>query len=246
MSLSHQRVPSAVFAHFAGHWQDWHTELVERQVKQAVTLVLASKYFSAEQLWEAWQAGWTHFGENRVQDLLSKQAYFETRLQNDPLTASLAKAPPLWELIGHLQANKVLKVVGAVQRIQSIDSWSLAQKVHQRAMVLGVQQRCLLQVNLSGEPAKEGFTWEGLNQHFEGLTNLAGLVMEGFMGMSGLLSSEAKRQEEFASLRVFRDNCQRLYGRSFPELSMGMSEDYPLALGEGATIVRLGRRFMVN
>jgi pyridoxal phosphate enzyme (YggS family) len=197
-----------------------------------VTLVIATKSADVALMQTLCQAGVNHFGENRLQDALSKQAVL--------LDGSIH-----WHLIGHLQGNKTLKAIEAgFSLIHSIDSEALALRVHRHAMQHGCRQSVLMQVNISQEATKYGFTSEALEEAFERLVKLDGLAVEGLMTMAPAQASSEERLAVFTALRELRDRLQAKSGHPLPTLSMGMSDDYLEALQAGSTMIRLGRALL--
>lgn len=213
-----------------------------------ITLVVASKYATAEQVRTGYAAGLRHFGENRVQDALTKQAALANTLGDDAH----------WHFIGHLQKNKINKVIGRFELIHSIDSLELAEALSNKTMAQPVAnkalahldqlqehkpQKILLQVNTSGETSKQGISPEHCRQQFEQFLALPGIEICGLMTMAPLEASEVQKHGVFSGLATLRDQLRREFATPLPELSMGMSQDYIPALACGATILRIGRYF---
>ncbi len=170
-------------------------------------------------------AGLTDVGENRVQEALEKRA-------------ALADVAVDWHLIGTLQRNKARLAVGRFALIHSVDRVELGADLARRAAP-GTRQAILVQVNCSGEPQKGGVEPNGLPALLDVLTPLTGLDVRGLMTMSALTDDQAEQRRAFRLLRDLRDAAERS-GYRLPELSMGMSGDYPVAVEEGATMIRLG------
>jgi pyridoxal phosphate enzyme (YggS family) len=170
-------------------------------------------------------AGLTDVGENRVQEALEKRA-------------ALADVAVDWHLIGTLQRNKARLAVGRFALIHSVDRVELGADLARRAAP-GIRQAILVQVNCSGEPQKGGVEPNGLPVLLDALTPLTGLDVRGLMTMSALTDDQAEQRRAFRLLRDLRDAAERS-GYRLPELSMGMSGDYPVAVEEGATMIRLG------
>lgn len=192
----------------------------------AVELVAVSKTQPPEALREAFAAGQTLFGENRVQEILAKQ----------PLLASALR----WHLIGPLQSNKVRKVLPRVEMIESVHSLDIARDINRIAAELGLHPRVLLEVNVAEESSKHGFPVEGLKGQLEELYALDRLYIQGLMCIPPPAADPQKSRPYFAGLRALRDDLERLGGAPLPELSMGMSHDFEVAIEEGATLVRVG------
>jgi pyridoxal phosphate enzyme (YggS family) len=191
-----------------------------------VTLVAVSKGRSLESIRAAVSAGQTVFGENRARELCDKM---------DRLDADLE-----WHFVGHLQRNKVNMVVGKVALIHSVDSLRLLEAVALRAEELGMIQDILLQVNVSGEESKYGIAAERTAELLEAELDLAAVRVRGLMTMAPL-AVEAEIRPCFRRLRELRDELARDYpAASLDILSMGMTQDFEVALEEGANMVRIG------
>jgi pyridoxal phosphate enzyme (YggS family) len=190
-----------------------------------VRIVAVTKTHGPEAVRAALAAGLVDVGENRVQEALQKQA-------------ALDGAPVAWHLIGTLQRNKVRHAAGRFELIHSVDRVELAIELDRRTPEAG-RQRVLIQVNCSDEPQKGGVEPAGLPGLLEALRPLQRLEVDGLMTMSALTDDAAEQRRAFRELRELRDRCER-EGHRLPELSMGMSGDYPVAVEEGATMIRLG------
>lgn len=191
-----------------------------------ITLVAVSKNHPAERISEAVEAGQTVFGENRVQEALVKIPRLPGSLR--------------WHLIGHLQSNKVRKALPHFDLIHGVDSPDLARDIERIAAEEGLFPRILLEVNVSGESSKHGFSPDSLEHHLEELLAMPRLQIEGFMTMAPLAADPEASRPHFRSLRALRDRLANRAGIPFSVLSMGMSGDYEVAVEEGATIVRVG------
>lgn len=191
---------------------------------QSVTIVAVTKTHGPDAVQAAWDAGVGDVGENRVQEALSKME-------------SVA-APVRWHLIGHLQRNKV-RSIDRFHLVHSIDSERLAEAVSGVGSTLGRPVDVLMQVNVVGEESKGGFspaTWQREAEHLAALT---GLRVRGVMTMAPLDADEPTLHSVFAGARAAREALCTA-GHAATELSMGMSNDYEIAVEEGATMVRLG------
>ena len=194
-----------------------------------ITLVAVSKTKPLELVKIAYQLGVTNFGENRVQDALPKIAEFQ---------------PPdlRWHMIGHLQSNKAAKVVGAFACVQSLDSLHLAQTLNRHAEEQQRRLPVLLQVNISGEHSKEGMTPEDTPTMARQIVNLPQLEVQGLMTVAPLVQNPEEVRPVFRALRMLQQRLRdEVAGSSWQQLSMGMTDDYAIAIEEGATIVRVGR-----
>lgn len=192
----------------------------------SVTLVAVSKTWPAEDVAEAAAAGQRIFGENKVQELLAKAPECPSGLE--------------WHLIGHLQSNKVRKVLPACALIHSIDSTDLARDVSRIAGELGMTARVLLQVNVASDEAKFGFPVAVVKAAFGEIAALPGLEIIGLMTVPPYEEDVEKVRPHFAALRRLRDELSDAHKIALPELSMGMSHDFQIAVAEGATLVRVG------
>lgn len=190
-----------------------------------VTIVAVTKTHGPEAVRAVAAAGLRIVGENRVQEALAKQE-------------AVADCPVEWHLIGSLQRNKVRHAVGRFGLIHSVDRATLARELHRRVPE-GERQRILVQVNCSGESQKGGVAPADLEPLVEEILGLDRLEMCGLMTMAALATDEAAQRRTFSRLRELRDGLKNL-GSPGAELSMGMSGDYPIAVAEGATMVRLG------
>ena len=194
---------------------------------QAVTIVAVTKTHGPDAVEAAFRAGLADVGENRVQEALPKM--------------DAVSVPVRWHLIGHLQRNKV-KVLPRFQLLHSLDSGRLADAVHEFASRSGnaaTPVDALVQVNVVGEETKGGFERAEWAPEAERLTQLGGIRVRGVMTMAPLDADEATLRRVFRGAREARD-VFRAAGHQATELSMGMSNDYEVAVEEGATLVRLG------
>ena len=191
-------------------------------------LVAVTKSVTADTIERLAHLGVLDIAENRVQPAMQKQA-------------QLAHLPQLrWHLIGPVQRNKVNKVVGKFQLIHSVDSVEIAQAISQAALQKGIIQPVLLQVNISNEATKHGFTAEQVTKNASQLAALKGLKVHGLMTMAPFGADEAMCCMCFGQLFTLKHMLQDTFGDLFSELSMGMSGDYAHALQQGATIIRIG------
>jgi pyridoxal phosphate enzyme (YggS family) len=194
-----------------------------------ITLVAVSKTKPLEIIKIAYNLGVTHFGENRIQEVLTKVAAF---------------SPPTlaWHMIGHLQSNKVGKATGIFACIHSVDSLHLAQLLNRRAEHAGMRQTVLLQVNVSGESSKEGMTVEETIPLARQIVTLPYLDVQGLMTIAPLVEDAEQVRPVFRALRHLRGRLrQEIPDATWSHLSMGMTDDFQVAIEEGATIVRVGR-----
>lgn len=201
-----------------------------------VRLVAVTKYVDAATAAALLSAGCNLWGESRPQDLWKKHSKLPD------VADSAAAANVQWHLIGHLQRNKVARTLPLVALIHSVDSLRLLQELQAEAARQSRRAAVLLEVNVSGDAAKHGFSADELPTLFEQLSPLPNLAVQGLMAMSGVESDDDTVRREFAALRTQRDRLrQAWHGRfSLDELSMGMSGDFEAAIAEGATLVRIG------
>jgi PLP dependent protein len=197
------------------------------RTEAAVQIVAVSKTIPAATVHSAFELGFTTFGENRVQEARAK-------IQDLQLPGIR------WELIGHLQTNKAARAVELFSRIQSVDSLRLAELLHHEASRLGLVLPVLVEVNVAGESSKSGFASEDLAAAVVALRHLPALQPEGLMTIAPLARSSEEVRPIFRELRRWRDRL-REESEGWNELSMGMSDDFEVAIEEGATIVRIGR-----
>jgi pyridoxal phosphate enzyme (YggS family) len=190
-----------------------------------VRIIAVTKGHGPEAVRAAERAGLADIGENRVQEAMEKQGL-------------LGDLPVAWHLIGTLQRNKARHAAGRFDLIHSVDRLELAAELDRRT-VADARQRMLVQVNCSDEPQKGGVEPAALPELLEGMRALPRAEVIGLMTMSALTDDTAEQRRAFGRLRDLRDAAER-DGHRLPELSMGMSGDYPVAVEEGATMIRLG------
>ncbi len=194
-----------------------------------VRLVAATKTVAVEHIAEGVRAGLSILGENRVQEAL-------------PKIAALTQAPVHWHFIGQLQRRKVRSVIGLFDLIQSVDSLDLAQEIDRRAGEAGRQQNVLLEVNIGREPTKAGFQPDDVVRLIPMLAQLSHTCIKGLMTIPPPTADPDSARPYF---RQLHDLARRIAALDVPtvrmdELSMGMSNDYEVAIEEGATLVRVG------
>lgn len=213
-------------------------ERVERAAGRAgrraeeITLVAVSKTFPADAIRDAFDAGLRHFGENRVQEWESKHP-------------SLSNLGATWHLIGHLQSNKAARAAYLFHTVDSVDSLALAQKLDRALSVPGERSvperlRILIEVRLAPEETKSGASEAELPALAEGVLALPRLELSGLMCIPPLLDDAGRTRPYFAKLREVRNSLSSRVGLALPVLSMGMSQDFEVAIEEGATEIRVG------
>ena len=198
-----------------------------RRDPASVTLVAVSKTVPVEAVREALAAGQAVFGENRVQEAVAKIDQLGPRAR--------------WHLVGHLQRNKARHAVGRFELIHSVDDAELARELDRRAGAAARVQPVLVQVNLSREPTKTGTEEEGLAPLVDAVAALDHLDLRGLMTIPPPVEVAEASRPWFAKLREVRDRAAVRVGRELPDLSMGMTDDFEVAVEEGATLVRVGR-----
>ena len=196
------------------------------RVADEIVLVAITKTHPAERVREAIEAGQSLFGESRVQ---------EARAKIPELPSSLR-----WHFVGHLQKNKIRQALPLFEMIHSVDSLGLAQEMNRIAEEDGMHPRVLLEVNVAGEGSKFGFSPDKLREQMEELLRLPRLSILGLMTIPPLAEEAEASRKYFVQLRELRDRLQTEFRVDFGQLSMGMTQDFPIAIEEGATLVRVG------
>ena len=204
---------------------------IRKNIPQNVSLVCVSKFHPENAILEAYNCGERIFGESRVQELLAKQTKLPADIQ--------------WHFIGHLQSNKIKLILPTVSLIHGVDSSNLLKEINSRALKAGRVVSCLLQVHIAREETKFGFSIEEIHQMLSGIEfgSLENVQINGLMGMATLTDDKEQIRAEFRTLRQLFDELKREYfqnNENFCELSMGMSDDYQIAIDEGSTMVRIG------
>lgn len=197
---------------------------VQKDIENKATLVAVSKTRTKEEIEEAYNCGCRIFGENRVQELKDK---YDSRYE--------------WHLIGHLQRNKVKDVVPLVSMIESLDSMRLAQEIEKECSKINKIMPVLVEVNISREENKTGIYFEECLSFVKNCMKFEHLDIQGLMCVGPLTDDEEHIHECFEKMRVLFQRLQTEYGKDkIKYLSMGMSQDYPIALEHGSNLVRIG------
>lgn len=206
-----------------------------------VTLVAISKQKTPEDIQAAIRAGLRHIGENRVEEGMRKI----------PLVRAAGECAVTWHMVGHVQSRKVKHVITHFDLVQSIDSVRLAQRFSRLARDADREVDALLEINVSGEASKygfQGYNWyrdvavrDRLLKELGEIASLPNLRARGLMTMAPLGADEKTNRRVFADLYALRESLQDLLDVELPELSMGMTDDFELAIEEGATMIRVGR-----
>jgi pyridoxal phosphate enzyme (YggS family) len=191
-----------------------------------IELVAITKTHPADKVREAIEAGQTLFGESRVQ---------EARAKIPELPSSIR-----WHFVGHLQKNKIRHALPLFEMIHSVDSLALAQEINRIAEAEGTHPRILLEVNVAGEGSKFGFPPDKLREQMEELLAPPRLSILGLMTIPPLAEEAEASRRYFVQLRELRDRLQAEFRVDLAQLSMGMTQDFPIAVEEGATLVRVG------
>ena len=195
-------------------------------------IIAITKYFGADAIIAAYEAGLRDFGESRAIEACEKIESLPDEIRKNSH----------FHFIGHLQTNKVKHVVGVFEYIHSVDSLKLAQCISQRALELGVKQKILLQVNNANEEQKFGFSQEEMFVQFVQIKGLAGIEIAGIMNMAPLGASQNELEKLFTDIVNIRNELERKYDCDLKEISMGMSQDYKIAARSGSTMLRIGRK----
>ena len=204
---------------------------IRKNIPANVSLVCVSKFHPENAILEAYNCGERIFGESRVQELLAKQTKLPADIQ--------------WHFIGHLQSNKIKLILPTVSLIHGVDSSNLLKEINSRALKAGRVVSCLLQVHIAREETKFGFSIEEIHQMLSGIEfgSLENVQINGLMGKATLTDDKEQIRAEFRTLKQLYDELIREYfqnNENFCELSMGMSDDYQIAIDEGSTMVRIG------
>ena len=193
---------------------------------EEIELVAITKTHPAEKVREAIEAGQTLLGESRVQEARRKIPELPSNVR--------------WHFVGHLQKNKVRHALPLFEIIHSVDSLALAEEINRIAQEEGLHPRVLLEVNVAGEGSKFGFAPGMLREQMEPLLALPRLSILGLMTIPPLAEEAEASRKYFAQLRALRDRLQNEFRVDLARLSMGMTDDFPIAIEEGATLVRVG------
>lgn len=205
--------------------------LLKQQLPEGVELVAVSKFHPVEALQEAYDAGQRIFGESRVQELLTKIPVLPSDIR--------------WHFIGHLQTNKVKQLIGKTSMIESVDSLRLLNLIDAESEKAGVITNVLMQLHVAEEETKFGFLPEELLEYFRkrGFESLKATHICGVMGMASNVEDESRIRQDFHTIRAVYDEIKERIApdlRGFDVVSMGMSHDWPLAVEEGSTLIRVG------
>jgi hypothetical protein len=202
----------------------------------SVEVVAVTKTVAPERIRAAIDAGFATFAENRVQERVAKAAEIDGQI-------ALDGAAPHWHLVGPLQSNKARRAVELFDVIETVDSLDLAQRLGRIAGEVrqGAPVKVLLQVNVDDDPAKAGFDPADLERDLPAILELGGVAVDGLMTVGRLVEAAELARPTFVALRELSERLRAGNPGLGPALSMGMSDDYPIAVEEGATLVRIGR-----
>lgn len=201
---------------------------IRSTLPDGVELVAVSKFHPVEAIEEAYAAGQRLFGESRVQELTAKYEQLPKDIE--------------WQMIGHLQTNKVRAIAPFVSLIQSVDSQRLLECINREAERCGRVIDCLLEVHVTAEDSKSGWDVAELREYLNSgaIAELKNIRIRGVMGMATFTDDEAIVRADFERIAAVKREFEEYFDSSFNILSMGMSDDYPIAIEYGSTMVRVG------
>ena len=208
-----------------------YQKVLDKLSPYGAKLIVVSKYKSFDEIETVKNWGQNIFGENRVQELVAKNELHGSNLE--------------WHLIGSLQKNKVKAIIPIVKLIHSVDSLSLLQEINKQSEKHAVVQECLLQIKIAKEETKQGLLPSEVNALLSNETfgQMKNIQIRGLMGMATNTEDNQQIQSEFKQLRILFEELKKDYFSDSPlfsEISAGMSDDFPIALDEGSTLVRIG------
>ena len=201
---------------------------LRESLPQGVRLLAVSKFHPVEALQQAYDAGQRAFGESRPQELKAKHEVLPNDIE--------------WVMIGHLQTNKVKYIAPFVSLIESLDSERLAEEINRQAGKCGRRIDCLLEIHVTSEQTKSGWDYDELLSFIQsgGFDRYPNIRLRGVMGMATFTDDEQVVRADFERLAACKRELAEYFGEQFDMLSMGMSDDYPIALEYGSTEVRIG------
>lgn len=189
-------------------------------------LILVSKNSSLEEIEAAYALSYKDFAENRIENALLKM--------------QAAASDIRWHFIGNIQSKKISKILGRFALLHSVDSLTLASKISEKSLERGLLTNVLLQANTSGEESKQGLSAEQWLKSADQLKSAKGIEIQGLMTMAPQCKEPAKIKACFDKLFKLRQDLEKALKKDLPHLSMGMSQDYPIAIKAGATLLRIG------
>ena len=200
---------------------------IKNEIKGKADLVAVSKTRSIQEIEEAYNSGQLKFGENRVQEIVDKQSKLPKNIE--------------WHMIGHLQKNKVKYIARFINLIHSVDRISLAKEIDKHAKKENRKIDCLVQLKISKEESKFGLQIEDFKNFYESLQNYKNLNIIGLMGMASFTDDNELIDKEFKKIKTIYDDMVLIDSR-FKVLSIGMSDDYNIAIENGSNMIRVGSK----
>ena len=201
--------------------------MIKNEIKDKADLVAVSKTRSIQEIQEAYNSGQLKFGENRVQEIVDKQSKLPNNIE--------------WHMIGHLQKNKVKYIAKFINLIHSVDRISLAKEIDKHAKKENRKIDCLIQLKISKEESKFGLQIEDFKNFYESLQNYKNLNIIGLMGMASFTDDNELIDKEFKKIKTIYDDMVLIDSR-FKVLSIGMSDDYNIAIENGSNMIRVGSK----
>ncbi len=201
--------------------------IIKNKIKDKADLVAVSKTRGVEEIQEAYNFGQLKFGENRVQEIVYKQSKLPNNIE--------------WHMIGHLQKNKVKYIAKFINLIHSVDRISLAKEIDKNAKKENRKIDCLIQLKISKEESKFGLQIEDFKNFYESLKDYKNLNIIGLMGMASFTNDDKLIDKEFQRIKTIYDDMVLIDSR-FKVLSIGMSDDYEIALKNGSNMIRVGSK----
>lgn len=201
--------------------------IIKNEIKDKADLVAVSKTRTVQEIQEAYNSGQLKFGENRVQEIVDKQSKLPNNIE--------------WHMIGHLQKNKVKYIAKFINLIHSVDRISLAEEIDKHAKKENREIDCLIQLKISKEESKFGLQIEDFKNFYESLKNYKNLNIIGLMGMASFTDDNELIDKEFKKIKTIYDHMV-LIDSGFKVLSIGMSDDYNIALKNGSNMIRVGSK----
>ena len=201
--------------------------IIKNEIKDKADLVAVSKTRTVQEIQEAYNSGQLKFGENRVQEIVDKQSKLPKNIE--------------WHMIGHLQKNKVKYIAKFINLIHSVDRISLAEEIDKHAKKENREIDCLIQLKISKEESKFGLQIEDFKNFYESLKNYKNLNVIGLMGMASFTDDNELIDKEFKKIKTIFDDMVLIDSR-FKVLSIGMSDDYNIAIENGSNMIRVGSK----
>ena len=201
--------------------------IIKNEIKDKADLVAVSKTRSIQEIQEAYNSGQLKFGENRVQEIVDKQSKLPNNIE--------------WHMIGHLQKNKVKYIAKFINLIHSVDRISLAKEIDKHAKKENRKIDCLIQLKISKEESKFGLQIEDFKNFYESLQNYKNINVIGLMGMASFTDDNELIDKEFKKIKTIYDDMVLIDSR-FKVLSIGMSDDYNIAIENGSNMIRVGSK----